>query len=798
MSLSIPFRTAAVCAAIALLSACSSKVERLQSGLEKGAEFVRVADWDKASVEVRNVLQIDPKNAQAYYISGQIAEAKRELQRAYGSYLKAIELKPDHLDAKVGLARVYLFANETEKCDTTVKEVLAVDARHTGARTMQAALLARQGKAAEAITLGRSLLAEQPVPPVDTAMLVAGLYASQGQVPEALAVIEQALKTDPKNLALLQVAAQVSGAATQAPVQAKAVGFYRQATDQAPKNIDLWNAWAVHHARRNEIDLAEQVLRASVKAQPEDSQRTLALLDFLTQRRGREAAEKEFLAAIADKPKDAALRFGLVKLYRASDRPADARRVLQDIIDISKDAPSGLVARNQLAADRLASGKVAEARTLIGEVLAASPRDGAALVMRGRMLLAEGDARNAIIDLRSAAKDQPGSPEVVGLLAQAHRKADEPQLAREVLSDAVKFKPDNAELRLLLAADMADAKDYAAAATEIDSAIKAAPLNLRAYDMKAQLALVQKDSSAAEKTFTALKTQFPKDPAGFMKLGQLYGDQKKYDAALKEYDAAARLVPTAPGPLLSAIGVLIAQRRFDEANARIDALMKREPRNVLPYQLRGEVAVARGDLNQADQAYRKMIEFAPALAAGYTGLARVKAQRNDLPAALAVLQEGEQAAPAEITIPAARAEWLSRAGRHDEAIALYESLMKRAPDEDAYANNLAYLLLETKGDAASLDRALTLTRRFKDSSNAGYLDSLGWTHYKLGQYTEAVPVLERAVARSPDAPLLQLHLGMALYKAGDVSKAQPHLKRAIDSKVALPNLAEARQLVAQN
>ena len=798
MSLPLPFRTAAVCAALALLSACSSKVERLQSGLEKGAEFVRLADWDKASVEVRNVLQIDPKNAQAYFLSGQIAESKRDLQRAFGSYSKAIELKPDHLEAKVGLARVYLFANEVEKCETTVKEVMAVDARHVGARTMQAALLARQGKVPEAIALGRSLISEQPLPPVDTAMLLAGLYASQGQGPEALEVVEQALKADPKNLSLLQVAAQISGAASQAPVQSKAVGFYRQATDQAPKNIDLWNAWAVHHARRNEIDLAEQVLRASIKAQPDDSQRTLALLDFLTQRRGRDAAEKEFLVAIADKPKDAALRFGLVKLYRASDRQADARRVLQEIIDISKDAPSGLVARNQLAADRLANGKVAEARTLIGEVLATSPRDGAALVMRGRMLLADGDARNAIIDLRSAAKDQPGSPEVVGLLAQAHRKADEPQLAREVLADAVKFKPDNAELRLLLAADMADAKEYAAAAAEIDSALKSAPANLRAYDMKAQLALVQKDNAGAEKTFAALKAQFPKDPSGPMKLGQLYAEEKKYDAALKEYETAARLVPGAPGPLLSSIGVLIAQRRFDEANARIDALMKREPRNVLPYQLRGEVATARGDLIQADQAYRKMIEFAPTAAVGYTSLARVKALRNDLPAALAVLEEGEKAAPTEISIPNARAEWLARAGRHDEAIALYETLMKRAPDEDAYANNLAYLLIEFKSDAASLERALTLTRRFKDSNNAGYLDSLGWAHYKLGQYTEAVPVLERAVARSPNAPLLQLHLGMALYKAGDVSKAQPYLKRAIDSKVALPNIAEAKQLVAQN
>ena len=455
------------------------------------------------------------------------------------------------------------------------------------------------------------------------------------------------------------------------------------------------------------------------------------------------------------------------------------------------------MARDQLAADWLSQGKVAQARALVAEVLAASPRDGAALLMRGRMLLAEGKANDAIIDLRAAAKDQAGSPEVVSLLAAAHRKAGEPQLAREVLTDAVKFKPDNADLRLLLAADMADAKEYQAANTEIDTALKAAPQNLRAYDIKAQLALVQKDMVGAEKTFVSLKTQYPQNPVGFLKLGRLYADQKKYDAALKEYDAASTLAPASPEPVLWGIGVLIAQRRFDEAHARIDALALRDPKNVLPYQLRGEVALARADLPQAESAYRKMIAFAPSVSAGYTSLARVKASQNDIGAAIAVLEQGEKAIPADLTIPATRAEWLSRAGRQDDAIALYETLLKRAPDDDRYANNLAYLLTEFKGDNASLTRALALIQRFKESNNPGYLDSLGWTHYKLAQYGDAVSVLERALQQAPDAPLLQLHLGLALHKNGDTSRSRELLKKALDSNITAPGRDEAKLLIAQ-
>ncbi len=797
MKLDHPLRTAAVCSAIVLLGACSSKTDRIQSGLEKGAEYVRAADWDKANVEMRNVLQIDPKNAQAFYLAGQISEARNEIQRAYGSYSKAVELQPEHIDAKVGLGRLYLLAGRLDEAEKSLADVLAVNASHQGALTMKAALTARRGDVPGAITQARALLAAQKEPPVDTSMLLAGLLTAQGDAPAALAVVESALKAHPKNLSLLQVAAQITAGSTDEAVRKRAVDYFRLATEAAPKNMDLWNAWAIHHTRLNELDRAEEVLRASVRSQADDSQRTLALLEFLSSRRGPEAAEKEFLAAIAAKPKEANLRFGLVKLYRNTQRTADAHRVLREIIDADQAAPAALTARNQLAADLLATGKLAQARMLNDEVLKASPRDSAALVMRGRMLLAEGDARNAVIDLRAAARDQPGSPEVAGLLAQAHRQAGELQLAREVLADAVKFKPANAELRLLLAADMADAKEYKAAAAEVDSALKAAPQNMRAYDMKAQLALAQKDNAGAEAVYASLKTLFPKEPTGYIKLGQLYAEQKKFDAALKEYDAAAKLSPEAHTPALSAIGVLVAQKKYDEANKRVDAIAAQDAKSPLPHRLRAEVAVARGNLPLAEASYLKLIEFAPTAPAGYQGLARVKAQRGGLNDALAVLEQGEKANPTEAWFPATRAEWLARAGRNNDAIALYESLLKRAPDDEASANNLAYLLAETQGDKASLERALSLVSGFKGSVNPGYLDTLGWTHYKLGQYDDAVSVLERAVQRSPQGALFQLHLGLALHKKGDTPRARTHLKNAIDSKAALPHLDEARRLLAQ-
>lgn len=781
-----------------LLAACGSKEGRIESGLRKGAEFVRLADWDKANVEIRNVLQIDPKNAQAYYTAGQVSEAQREPQRAYGQYLKAVELKPDLLDAKVGLARLYLFTGDTARAETTVAEILAADATQVGARTLRAALLAHAGKAAEAITLAQSILAGQDRAPVDTSMLLAGLYANQNQRARALEVIERALQAEPEHLGLLQVAAQIVGSGPRGDALAeKAPAYYQRAIAAAPKNTELWLVWAAHHLRRDEVAQAEAVLRQAVRAEPADSRRRLALLDFVSSHHGLQAAENEYTAAIAGKPRDMALRFGLARLYGAANRPADAQRVLREIVDASDGAPSALLAKTQLAAQALGSGQFAPARRLIGEVLKANPRDHAALVLRSRLSLMDGRARDAVIDLRAAVRDQPGAVEIVQLLAQAHRQAGEPQLAREVLAEAVKSSPADPDLRAMLAADMADAKDYKAALSELEAGIKAAPQASRPYELKAQIALALGDSAGAVKALEQLKARRPQDALAYVRLGQLHASQRRFDAALNEYDAGAAAARGDLTPYIAAVGLLTGLQRFDAANSRIEAHLKAQPGNILHYQLKGDVAMARRDFIAAERAYRGVVAAFPGLAVGYIGVAKAAGARADIAAVLAVLAEGERAVPGELAIPIARAEWLAQAQRYDEAIAAYEGLHQQHPEDDAIANNLAYLLAETRGDRPSAERALALAARFADSPNPGFLDSLGWVHYQLGEYDKALALLERAVSLAPPSPLLQLHLGKALVKSGQGARGKEFLRKAVDSKARLPRLDEARAMLAQ-
>jgi Flp pilus assembly protein TadD len=106
------------------------------------------------------------------------------------------------------------------------------------------------------------------------------------------------------------------------------------------------------------------------------------------------------------------------------------------------------------------------------------------------------------------------------------------------------------------------------------------------------------------------------------------------------------------------------------------------------------------------------------------------------------------------------------------------------------------LLVTYRKDKASLDRAKTLTQSFANSPNAPLLDTHGWVMFKLGQYAEALPVLERAVERSPDSKVIRYHLAMAQLKSGQRDKARENLETALTGKATFAGADEARTTLA--
>ncbi len=774
-----------------LLVGCSGKESRIQAHLAKGEAFLAQSENEKAMVEIHNVLQMDPKRPEAYYLGGEIEESRSELRNSYANFSKAVEEKPDYYDAQAGLARLNLTVGNDAEAQKQVDSILSKDPKNVQATAVAAALQARKGNVDAAIKMVNDNAAGGTLPP-STATVLAALYASKGEFSRGETVIANSLAANKKDVSLLMIDAELNRRQNK-PEQVLA--DYQRATDAAPKNFKVWQSWSEFEERAGHIPEAEQVLQNSIKAVPDDSTRRVALVNLITRHEGEAAGLKTLQAISEDRPHDYLIGFALSDYYTSKGEIGSARDVLTKIEHSDGKGISGMRARDELATFDLATGDVAKARSATEDILKIDPRDSSALMLRGRIELSDNQIDAAIADFRGAARDKPDSVQVLALLAKAYDIKKQPDLARDTLADAAKLYPNHPEIALLQIQYLESGDHLADAALAADDAMRRNPNNFDLVKAKIALQEKQKDLAAAEQTLIAWQSTHPNDANATMRLGQLYALDKKPDNALAQYDRAATLEPGSFDPSAAALQLLISQKKYPEAQRRVDSDIAKAPNLAVNYQLRGDVLSAAGDNAGAETAYRHAIEVQPTAVTAYLNLANFQAAQHHLDDARATFDAAMKSVPKNSLLETAYADFLTKSQQYDAAIALLEQMLAELPSNATAANNLAFILTQFKGDPKSLERAAALTKGFEYSTNPSFLDTVAWTDYKMGKYDEAVAVYQRAALMVPNSAALQMRYGMALYKSGATAAAQDHLRLAAKSGGKLPD--DAQQMLAK-
>ncbi|MEP3653949.1 MAG: tetratricopeptide repeat protein [Litorimonas sp.] len=126
-----------------------------------------------------------------------------------------------------------------------------------------------------------------------------------------------------------------------------------------------------------------------------------------------------------------------------------------------------------------------------------------------------------------------------------------------------------------------------------------------------------------------------------------------------------------------------------------------------------------------------------------------------------------------------RAIIYERLNRWPEAEADFKHVLKLVPDDVDTLNYLGYTWVD-RGE--NLTEAFDMIREaVKQQPQSGAIvDSLGWAHYKLGEYDKARENLEDAVALSPSSATIIDHLGDVYWKLGRKREAGFQWKRALE------------------
>jgi tetratricopeptide (TPR) repeat protein len=781
------------------MAACGGAAARFASHLQRGKEYLAAGNLEKASVEFRNAGQIQPKNADALYYNGRVAEARGNIREAVAFYQSAVDAAPGNTEACAHLGKMLVFAGASQRALSLIAPSLVAHPDDPDLLAVRAA--ARHQLKQDDAALADAEKAVKTAPTNENAVAVlAGLYAETKDYARAISLVASTVAKVPQSLDLREVLTNLylsNGQPHEAQQQ------MRKIIELKPLELNPRAQLAMHLARAHDLDGAQLVLEQAIRAFADSKQKAnsdaakLLLVDFVAGERSRADGEKTLRGFIAQDPDNLDLRLGLGLLLQRTGATSDAILAYQEVVKQDGTGPKGLVARDRVAAIESSQGHVDVTRKLLAEVLQKNPRDDDALILRADIELRESDPAGAIGDLRAVLRDRPESIPLQQTLAKAYLAKGDRALAEETLRALMQRAPNEVSTRLELAQLLGQTERSAEGLTLLEETVQRFPDSVPARETLIRAYLSKNDLPAAKAAAADLVSHQPKSAVGFLYAGIVAGEEKHFDESEKDLEHALELQPNAFA-ILSAFSQLEASRgRYDVAIEKVQASVAQVPNDAQLSDLLGALYFEKKDFAGAGNVFASESARNPQLWRPHRSLALVKQAQNDAAGAISEYEAAIKIAPAEPQLVIELADLYEKQGRSDDAIARYEALYKSNPTmQQVAANNLAMLLVTYKKDRASLDRARDLTSTFASSSNGSFLDTNGWVRFKRGEYGDAVSVLERAITLAPASSVIHYHLGMAELQVGQRDRARSNLEAALAGSGSFSGVEEARLALA--
>lgn len=372
--------------------------------------------------------------------------------------------------------------------------------------------------------------------------------------------------------------------------------------------------------------------------------------------------------------------------------------------------------------------------------------------------------------------------------------------------------PDEAEGHFVVAALALEADKPVIARTAAERAARLAPDWARAGMMRARTLLATGETAAGIEAARAVVAQH-EDLEVSLEFAGLLADEQRYDEARVVLAEVLKARPDMPDALYAAGLLEIRDQQPEQARVyftnllgtgerRLDALyflatiaeQLDETADALQLYLRirsgrhfhsAQLQVGRllYELEQREAAFEHLDRFAQRFPEHAESALLVQGglltSDDDYPGAVALYSEALESDPDARSLRYARALAYERLDRVDEALADLYLLVETEPTDSSALNALGYTLADRTG---RLQEALGYIERALEMQpdNGPVLDSMGWVHYRLGNYDQALHFLQLAWVASPD-PEIGAHLGEVLWVQGETERARAVWLQAIES-----------------
>jgi putative PEP-CTERM system TPR-repeat lipoprotein len=740
-------------------------------------------DLPGAVALVEAALAKDPKLTEAWQLKGDLANAQQERGQALDAYRKAIETKPNDVQAHYMLVAGLIQGGNLEEAGKELAAMKKVAPKHPQTFFLQALLSFREGNPAaareaiqvhlkaapnsllglllgaqidyrlgaytQAETVLLAILKQLPNQPIARPLLVQ-TYLRLGKPAKALEVLKPMLQDEKLDSDKLALAGEVY---IQNGDAAAAAQYFEKAAALDPKSTGKRTAVALSHLAKGESERGLGELEA-VALEDTGIRADLALVATNMRQKKFDAA----LAAVAaiekkqpDKPLAHNLRGGVLL---AKGDVAGGRRSFERALEID---PAYLPAATNLARLDMAEKKPEEAKKRFEAVVAKDPKNSKAYL--------------SLASLRSAA----GAP---------------PDEVAALIGKAIAANPTDVEARLALISYWGP-KDPKKAVGAAQDALTAIPDRPEILDAAGQAYRAAGDTNQALTTYNKLAQLRPDLPLPYMRMAEIQTAAKDNAAARESLRKALAIKRDLIGAQRALIAMNVKEGKTADALAVARDIQKQRPKETEGYLLECRIHATNKAWSEAAAACRAglKLEATPELAVLLH----------------TVLGPGGKAAEAD----GFAATWLkdhpkdrafrqylaqSAIERKDYAGAArqYKAMLELQPDDPLVLNNLAWVAGQMK-DPKALEYAEKADRLAPNSS--AILDTYGMLLVEKGETARGVEMLQKAAALTPNAGQIRLNLASALVKSGQKEAARKELDAVVKLGGKYAGQAEAAKVV---
>lgn len=795
------------------LSACDNAQQRAEKHYQSGIALLEKGDVDRALVEFRNVFQLDGKHLNARLTYARVQRERGEFAEAYSQYLLVVEQYPDNIEARLALAEMAIDRNDWQEAQRHGQAAFKLAPEDPMAQVI-AALLEYQTAAVNKDEAGKLAPAAKVKALLDAhadnrvlALLAYRVLIDQaytGPDPAlAMAVLDEAIALNPNNFEwqMLKLRLLIN-AGDQAAVGAQLNTLYGL-FPQDKRVRDLLIGW---YMQQQDLDGAEAFLRrladdAAASTAPtaaKDAVKArLNVVQFLRQTQDLAAAQAEIATLIAADPANVVYQATAAAMQFEAGQKDEAVAALTALVKAAPDDEDTRNAKVALARMLQATGNNTGAQALIEEVLVSDAAHVAALKMKAAWLTQADKPGDAIIALRTALDQDPRDADILTLMAEAHERDGARDLAGERYAAAVDVSGRAATESLRYANFLIKDNRLDSALSVLEDALQVAPRDPKLLAARANLLMRMQDWDNAKIAVDRLRALGT--PATIKTANQLDASlllkQDRVDDTIAFLDSLSKGADANASAVAAVVQAQIRAGKVEEAAAYLDELLAKSPQDPALRYLRAGVYMMADDPGQAETIYRTLMAEQPNNLRPFQALYRLMLAADRPDEAAALLESELARAPDSAVLNLMQAGALERAGDFEGAIAIYEAMYARDSNSLVVANNLASLLTSHRTDAASVDQAFRIALRLRGSNVPAFQDTYGWIAYRRGDFAEALTALEPAAKAMSQDPMVQMHLGLTQAALKQTDAARATLTAALQlagDAASQPQYAEAQ------